>query len=98
MEQRLALCVRICVTQPLSEYEYDIQRRTSVGLLVMLHNEIITIYFSEPGAVRNFTISQPPDTAQRLDLIVICPEERERNGPITKFTYNISVDGDTPVS
>ena len=98
MEQRLALCVRICVTQPLSEYEYDIKRRTNAGSVVMLHNEIITIYFSEPGAVRNFTISQPLDTAQRLDLIVICPEERERNGPITKFTYTISVDGDTQVS
>ena len=69
-----------------------------MGLLVMLHIEIIIMYFSEPGAVRNFTISQPPDTAKRLDLIVICPEERERNGPITKFTYNSFVGEDTQVS
>ena len=48
--------------------------------------------------VKTFNISQPPDTAERLDLVVVCPEERQRNGPIAKFTYTTTVDGDTQVT
>ena len=64
----------------------------------MSSSEISFIICPEPGAVQNFTINQPADTAQRLELNVICPEERRRNGLITEFTYRSTVEGDTRVS
>ena len=67
-------------------------------LAVKWQGEVIIIYSLAPGEVRTFAISQPPDTAERLDLVVVCPEERQRNGPIAKFTYTSTVDGDTQVT
>ena len=57
-------------------------------------SEVFAFLSPEPEAVQSFNISQPSDTAQTLELKVICPEERRRNGHITKFTYTSTVERD----
>ncbi|KAK7464617.1 hypothetical protein BaRGS_00037817 [Batillaria attramentaria] len=45
----------------------------------------------QPGQLKAFIIQQPGDSAKHLDLTVTCPEERQRNGPITAIGYNSTV-------
>ena len=59
-------------------------RKKTVKLKAELTQSFST--FAEPGAV-SFTLSQPADSAQTLQLSVVCPEETQRNGDIVNFTY-----------
>ncbi|KAK7453169.1 hypothetical protein BaRGS_00039652, partial [Batillaria attramentaria] len=46
---------------------------------------------SQPGQLETFNVSQPTNSAQHLNLTVACPEERQRNGPISAIGYNSTV-------